>query len=112
MTQQVTANAEESALASGELSGQTLQLKEMLFKFKLRKRGLNLAAAGLPEDLTPEMIEMLKRMIQSQKLVAAAASSASGKSATGGQSGKAAAGARGTRPSSVIALDDSEFGNF
>ncbi len=38
VTQQVTANAEESASASEELSSQSLQLKQMLTKFQLRKQ--------------------------------------------------------------------------
>jgi methyl-accepting chemotaxis protein len=66
VTQQVTANAEESASASEELSGQSRQLKEMLSKFKLRKQTLNLADYGLPDGITPEMLQMLKRMMQSQ----------------------------------------------
>jgi methyl-accepting chemotaxis protein len=105
----VTANAEESASASEELSGQALQLKEMLSKFKLRKRAMNLDAAGILNSITPEMLQMLKSMLQSQKLPAA---SAPAKPAIGRQPGKSATGARGTKPSSVIALDDSEFGNF
>ena len=40
VTQQVTANAEESASASEELSSQSLQLKQMLTKFRLRKQEL------------------------------------------------------------------------
>ncbi len=39
VTQQVTANAEESASASQELSGQSLQLKQMLTRFRLKKQG-------------------------------------------------------------------------
>ena len=39
VTQQVTASAEESASASEELSSQSLQLKQMLTKFRLEKAG-------------------------------------------------------------------------
>ena len=66
VTQQVTASAEESASASEELSSQSLQLKQMLDKFRLRKQGFNLAS-GLPEGITPEMLQMLKSMLQSQQ---------------------------------------------
>jgi methyl-accepting chemotaxis protein len=98
VTQQVTANAEESASASEELSSQSLQLKEMLTKFKLRKQGFDMTAFGLPEGITPEMIQMLKSMLQSKKMAAA----------SGGQSKKGAM----ARPSDIIALDDNDFGMF
>ena len=41
VTQQVTANAEESASASEELSSQSLQLKQMLTKFRLKKQNVS-----------------------------------------------------------------------
>jgi methyl-accepting chemotaxis protein len=100
VTQQVTANAEESASASEELSSQSLQLKEMLTKFRLRKQGFGMAGYGLPEGITPEMIQMFKRMLQSQQMAAASA---------GRPAKKRGATAR---PSDAIALDDAEFGNF
>ena len=70
VTQQVTASAEESASASEELSSQSLQLKQMLTKFNLRKQAFNMAASGLPEGITPEMMQMLKSMLQSQRMEA------------------------------------------
>jgi methyl-accepting chemotaxis protein len=100
VTQQVTANSEESASASEELSSQSLQLKEMLTKFRLRKRSFSLAGSGLPDGITPEMLQMLKRMLQSQQM--AAASVGRPASRTGARA----------KPSDVIALDDAEFGNF
>jgi methyl-accepting chemotaxis protein len=63
VTQQVTSSAEESASASEELSSQSLQLKQMLTRFKLKKQGFDMAAFGLPEGITPEMIQMLKSML-------------------------------------------------
>jgi len=63
VTQQVTAGAEESASASEELSNQSLQLKQMLGKFRLRQQDFNLNF-GLPDEITPEMIQLLKSMLK------------------------------------------------
>jgi methyl-accepting chemotaxis protein len=106
VTQQVTANSEESASASEELSSQSLQLKQMLDKFRLRKQGFNLAS-GLPDGITPEMLQMLKRMLQSQQM---AAVSGMQPGFSGGRSPKKKG--AGLRPSDVIALDDDDFGKF
>ena len=65
VTQQVTASAEESAAASQELSSQSQQLKRMLTKFRLRKQGLGVDASGLSEEITPEMVQMIKNMMKS-----------------------------------------------
>ena len=69
VTQQVTASAEESASASEELSSQSLQLKQMLTKFRLKRQSFSLAGSGLPEGITPEMLRMLKSMMRSQSLI-------------------------------------------
>jgi methyl-accepting chemotaxis protein len=106
VTQQVTANSEESASASEELSSQSLQLKQMLDKFKLRKQGFN-QIPGLPEGITPEMLQMLRRMLQSQQM-AAASGMQSGRSGGRPPQKRGA----GLRPSDVIALDDDDFGKF
>jgi methyl-accepting chemotaxis protein len=105
VTQQVTANSEESASASEELSSQSLQLKSMLERFKLKKQDFGQGSSNLPEGITPEMLYMLKSMLQSQKMV-----SASGIPAKYGvkQSKK---GGR-VRPADIIALDDNDFGTF
>jgi methyl-accepting chemotaxis protein len=66
VTQQVTASAEESASASEELSSQSQQLKNMLTKFRLRRQGFDMTASGLPAGFTPEMLQMLRSMMQSQ----------------------------------------------
>jgi len=71
VTQQVTANAEQSASASEELSSQSMQLKQMLTKFRLKQQSFNLAGSGLPEGITPEMLQMLRQMVQSQQMEAA-----------------------------------------
>ncbi len=78
VTQQVTASAEESASASEELSGQSLQLKQMLTKFRLKKQDFSAADSGLPDGITPEMIQMLRSMLQSQMKDAAGAGVQSG----------------------------------
>jgi methyl-accepting chemotaxis protein len=99
VTQQVTAGAEESASASEELSSQSLQLKNMLTKFRLRRQGFDMTASGLPAGITPEMLQMLRSMLQSQQMAAASGSRPPGRKGT-------------ARPSSIIALDDNEFGKF
>jgi hypothetical protein len=83
-----------------------MQLKQMLDKFRLRKQGFNLAS-GLPEGITPEMLQMLKRMLQSQQL---ATESGMQTGFSGGRSPKKKG--AGIRPSDVIALDDDDFGHF
>ncbi len=102
VTQQVTANAEESASASEELSGLSLQLKQMLTKFKLKKQKFDLSASGLPEGITPEMLQMLQKMVQSQQLTATTSGLPSCKSPKKME----------TKPSKIIVLDDSDFGKF
>ncbi len=69
VTQQVTASAEESASASEELSDQSLQLKQMLSKFKLKRPVSDLSVSGLLDQITPEMLQMLRQMVQSQQTV-------------------------------------------
>jgi methyl-accepting chemotaxis protein len=104
VTQQVTANAEESAAACEELSSQSLQVKQMLSRFKLQKQSFNLTDAITPESLTPEMIQMIMQLIQPQKMEAAAGSRFT--------AGKYARTRPAIDPSSIIALDDTEFGKF
>jgi methyl-accepting chemotaxis protein len=111
VTQQVTASSEESASASEELSSQSLQLKQMLDKFKLRKQGVN-QVSGLPEGITPEMLQLLRGMLQSKQMETAAWSSMAGKNAGGRQLRRPVTAARGTKPSEVINLDDDDFGKF
>jgi hypothetical protein len=78
----------------------------MLDKFKLRKQGFN-QIPGLPEGITPEMLQMLRRMLQSQQM-AAASGMQSGRSGGRPPQKRGA----GLRPSDVIALDDDDFGKF
>jgi hypothetical protein len=71
---EVTASAEESVSASEELSSQSLQLKNMLTKFRLRRQGFDMTAYGLPAGITPEMLQMLRSMLQFQRMAAASSS--------------------------------------
>jgi methyl-accepting chemotaxis protein len=107
VTQQVTASAEESASASEELSSQSLQLKQMLSKFNLKKQSFNMAGSGLPAGVTPEMLQMLRQMMQSQQMASASCAQTR---FSGGRPAKSLGVP--VRPSDVISLDDSEFGNF
>ncbi len=100
VTQQVTASAEESASASEELSSQSLQLKQMLTKFRLKKQSFSMAGSGLPDGVTPEMLQMMRSMLQSKQMAVA----------SGGRPSKKTGIA--AKPSDVISLDDAEFGNF
>jgi len=110
VTQQVTANAEESASASEELSGQAIQLKQMLSKFRLRLPAINMNIPGLPAGITPEILQMIQNLIQTQGLQAVEAKPAVMQAAWG----NSAVNDRTPRlkPQDIIALDDTEFGNF
>lgn len=124
VTQQNTASAEELAASSEELSSQALQLKQMLGKFKLRQQRFDPAASGLPPGITPEILEVLRKMLQTQQVqTMARPPQAVGKAwdesrgrgvgaleATATSSGHSQKGAG--RPEEVIALDDREFGKF
>jgi len=109
VAQQITASSEESAAASEELSGQSMQLKEMLSKFTLRKRDI-LVDYELPAGITPQMIQMLKMMMQQQNQVVVQSNPVSSKQ-TGVLSKNKRMSAK-QSPANVIALDDTEFGTF
>jgi methyl-accepting chemotaxis protein len=105
VTQQVTANAEESASASEELSSQASQLRGMLDKFQLRKQQAT-GGGVLPEGITPEMLQMLQEMLRNRQ----STTQGKGAQAGGRKTPRGASGA--VKPSDIIALDDSEFGNY
>ena len=109
VTQQVTASAEESASASEELSSQSLQLKQMLNQFRLKKQSFSMAGSGLQEGITPEMMQMLRKMLQSQGMEVAVGPGHQNRFSGSRPSKKMGATAR---PSEVIALDDADFGTF
>ena len=91
VTQQNTASAEECAAAAEELSSQAAQLRQMLARFKLKMAAERQQYASIPQQqqaLRPQLDY--------------------GDWGGGGQGGGAAK----VKPSSVIALDDKEFGKY
>jgi methyl-accepting chemotaxis protein len=96
--QQNSANSQESAATSQELSAQALQLKQMLSKFRLRRahglQGSTLRRAG-------GQVWGGRTLAHTAGLQEAAASSSDAEP-PGGK----------TRGDAVIALDDTEFGDF
>jgi methyl-accepting chemotaxis protein len=62
VTQANTANAEETASAAEEVASQTVQLKAMIEKFKLKEQKLLTDTSGL----TPEILAMLKNQIAAE----------------------------------------------
>jgi methyl-accepting chemotaxis protein len=111
VTQANTANAEESASAAEELSGQAVNLKHMIGRFTLAGN-TRIAQAGYSAVVQPERIS-----------ISAGSNSGNGKKAKGlvpvaSGNGKSKKGA-GDRlaavtvsPTDVIALDDEEFGKY
>ena len=93
VTQQNTANAEESAAAAEELSSQAAQLRQMLARFKLKSE-----AGGMRRSMGYNEQQALPH--HSQK-----ASGGWGDFATSPNSAP-------PKPSQVIALDDREFGKY
>lgn len=107
VTQEVSASSEESAAASEELSAQALQLKEMVGQIKLRQGAGVGKGAELPPGITPEMLQMLRKIMQAQQMAA-------GKTTGGASGGKQPVRqpATAVKPEDVIALDDGDFGRF
>ncbi|MFZ5774743.1 MAG: methyl-accepting chemotaxis protein [Thermodesulfobacteriota bacterium] len=91
VTQQNTANAEESAAAAEELSSQATQLRQMLARFKLKSESGSMRGSMMyePQRALPHHTE----------------------SAGGGWGDFGPKGGR-AKPSEVIALDDREFGKY
>jgi methyl-accepting chemotaxis protein len=91
VTQQNTANAEESAAAAEELSSQATHLQQMLSRFHLKKQ-----AGGMVRLAAPVKKPVAKREVPALDWPEAPSEP------------KAAVGA----PRDIIALDDSEFGKY
>jgi len=113
VTQQNTANAEQSAAASQELSGQANKLLEMLSEFILREEKQETGGA-----LSPEMMAAFQQFLAQQGLSAAMLSGAT-QQPTAPTSATLSTPARkddygGARldPSRIISLDDDEFGKY
>ena len=111
VTQEVSASSEEPAAASEELSGQAYQLKEMVEQFKLRQAASGGNSSELPPGITPQMLQMLQKMMAEQGAARATIGRAGGSKPAGRYPG-AAAKAKAVKPEEVIALDDTDFGRF
>jgi len=61
VTQRNTATAEESAASAEEMSGQTGEMQGMIGRFELREVT---ASGGVPEGMTPEMMNMLQGYVE------------------------------------------------
>ena len=95
VTQQATANAEESASVAAQLAGQSSHLQEVLGRFRIGGAqgvsGIAATSAGgvLPEALVPAPADKMSQAAPALPAQPAA-----------------------TAPSEIIALDDSEFGRY
>jgi len=89
-----SATSEESAAASEELSGQAELLRDMVGRFKLRKKA---KAYGKLEELNPEILKMLEEMSRKGKTETSLTE--------GSTAGEAAMDTK-------IALSDKEFGKY
>ena len=118
VTQQNTATAEESASASEELSSQAAQLREMIARFKLAQQNGKGKVTGM-EQITPEMMQMLQKMMQQHAAAPAPSVTeggngdrGNGKAQWGGEQQVAVPQDAVANAEPVIALDDKEFGRF
>ncbi|MBW1723571.1 MAG: hypothetical protein JRJ78_16170, partial [Deltaproteobacteria bacterium] len=111
VTQQNTATAEQSASASEELSSQAAQLREMIARFKLTQESGKGPTPGM-EQITPEMMAMLQKMMKQQADVTPPATGDGNDrdKKEGNEPGAVQDTAGGAEP--VIALDDKELGRF
>ena len=100
VTQSNTANAEESAAAAEELSGQSTQIADMLNRFNLRNVR-KIAASGTRE--------MVRRQNIEKDSVADGYNDSKERRVSSAKVKKAR---REVNPSDVISLDDDDFGNF
>ena len=114
VTQQNSSNSEQSAAAAEELSGQSIQLREQLSKFKLKEQ----TSAALPPGMTPEMIQSIMRYLEQQggqfpQPQQAPTIPVHRASVTPAQHSSFQA-PRGKKvdPRQVISLDDDEFGKY
>ncbi|MFZ5645358.1 MAG: methyl-accepting chemotaxis protein [Bacillota bacterium] len=90
VTQQNSANSEELAAASEEMSSQALQVKEMLGRFKLKRPAERFTAGGPSFGIYPQVPQRKARRLE----VAAAASCSN------------------VKPEDIISLDDTDYGKF
>ncbi|MCG8671179.1 MAG: methyl-accepting chemotaxis protein, partial [Pseudomonadales bacterium] len=98
VTQQNTANAEQSAAASMELSNQAQGLEKLLTRFTLARKEPEVAA------IPPEMMAAFQQFMQQQSRMA--------NSLPSGYGGAPARPSNSIDPSQVISLDDDSFGRY
>lgn len=116
VTQQNTANAEESAAASQELSSQAGNLRRMLGRFVLRKQELGGDIGGI----TPDMLAAFQRFLAQQKQPPQSSVPYGGygnpRTISSGRRSQPPMQTRGgdmhLDPSDMINLDDDEFGKY
>lgn len=120
VTQSNTASAEETAASAEELSGQSSRLKEMLGKFKLKIEEPEAWNGQLPNGITPELLMQMLRQLQSQgfnPFQSQPVKKSAPETAWGSAPAKRNAPAKhnsgkSVDPSSIISLDDDDFGKF
>ncbi|MCB0299832.1 MAG: methyl-accepting chemotaxis protein, partial [Calditrichaeota bacterium] len=120
VTQSNTASAEETAASAEELSGQSSRLKEMLGKFKLKTEEQEAWNGQLPNGITPELLMQMLRQLQSQGLnpfqsqpvKKSAPETAWGSAPVKRNAPSKLSSGKSVDPSSVISLDDDDFGKF
>ena len=104
VTQSSTANAEEGASAAEELSSQSVQLKQMIGKFKLSGNGNGIGQEYFPASYGDENLVQIK-----PKHLINAVKTADG---NGKGNGKKASKTRKGSSANAIDLDDKDFGDF
>lgn len=112
VTQEVSSSSEESAAASEQLSGQVMQLTGMLDNFKLRQNTGVANGFELPPGVTPQMLQMLQKMMQAQPVATGAVTGGGRTSKEAGRYPGSRSGSKAVKPEDLIALDDGDFGRF
>ncbi|OPY58569.1 MAG: Methyl-accepting chemotaxis protein IV [Pelotomaculum sp. PtaU1.Bin035] len=104
VTQQNSASAEELAAASEEMSSQTMMVKEMLEKFKLKRRGNGYGnvMTGFPVGVKTKKMSQRTTQGNGQKAAKTAMAEVAATSEENFMQ----------RPEGIISLDDTDYGNF
>ena len=106
VTQHNSANSEELASASEEMSSQASQVQGMLGKFKLKRHGENFAAGGLPAGIYPYVSQRRVQHLEGRNYMQKEVETAIAKVAA-----TSSAGAN-VKPEDIISLDDTDYGKF
>ncbi|MBF0350391.1 MAG: PAS domain-containing protein [SAR324 cluster bacterium] len=119
VTQQNSASSEQSAAAAEELSGQSIQLKEQLSRFRLKEKKVNY---DLPMNIPPEMMQAFQQYLAQtgggrppaaapKPVIPAPAAPRPNPTPKPANLPPASKGKK-IHPSQVIQLDDDEFGKY